>query len=529
MNSLPRLNMYLRLVRDYRQFIKNPITIDKVKNIVQKRFENRNRSFLSLVRNTIYKNKNSPYSKLLNIAGCEYGDLEKLVKSNGIEYTLGKLENNGVYIKSKEFRGKQAVIRGGKTLHFREKDFENPFLTCHFETSTGASRSVGSRTMYDFEFLTANWSVYNFLMLDAFGALNYPVIVWGPVLPGFGLAAVLAYMKINKTPLKWFTQVDTSFKPSLINRLGMNYMVYMARRLGIECPKPEYLPHNKLDRLAQLASETVIQYGGCCIDTYTSSAVLLCQSAKEKGVDIRGTKFFVGGEPITGAKRREIESVGAEICPAYSFMEAGYLGLGCFNPQYPDDIHVLTDSFALTKGNREAKIQHKPLDSLSFTTLLPSAPKILLNYESGDIGLIKENKCGCYFDMLGYDIHISNIIGHDKLTSQGMTFLGFDFLNVIDKILPAQFGGSPMDYQVIEEEDEHGHTRVIVVVNPNIGPIEEELLKSTLLSEVSKIGEAQRMMAQIWANSGTVQVRRELPGYTKGGKILPLHVKHRNG
>ena len=44
--------------------------------------------FLFIARKGIYDHAGSPYGGLLRAAGCEYGDLEKLVQKEGVEGAL---------------------------------------------------------------------------------------------------------------------------------------------------------------------------------------------------------------------------------------------------------------------------------------------------------------------------------------------------------------------------------------------------------------------------------------------------------
>ncbi len=60
---------------------------------------------LAVLKRAVYENERSPYLKLLRLAGCGYGDVESLVKADGIEPTLHKLREKGVYISFEEFKG----------------------------------------------------------------------------------------------------------------------------------------------------------------------------------------------------------------------------------------------------------------------------------------------------------------------------------------------------------------------------------------------------------------------------------------
>jgi phenylacetate-coenzyme A ligase PaaK-like adenylate-forming protein len=92
--------------------------------------------------------------------------------------------------------------------------------------------------------------------------------------------------------------------------------------------------------------------GGCGLTTTTSLAVRVCHAAREKGIDLKGARFMTVGEPLTAAKRKEIETAGAAVCSNYGFTEAGFVGTNCFNPLSEDDTHVFKDSFALIPRRR---------------------------------------------------------------------------------------------------------------------------------------------------------------------------------
>lgn len=139
--------------------------------------------------------------------------------------------------------------------------------------------------------------------------------------------------------------------------------------------------------------------------------------------------------------------------------------------------------------------------------------------------MIETRNCGCQFEALGLTTHIHNIRGFDKLTSAGMTFVGTELVKVIEEILPAKFGGTSTDYQMVEEEDEKGHTRMSVVVSPGVGEIDEAELIQAVLTELGKGRDTQRMIAQVWSQAQTLRVKRAEPFVTARGKLLPLHIR----
>ena len=518
--------MYWRFTSGLRPFLKEPITLEQSHQMIGRRLASRESNLLTVVRRAVYENKQSPYLKLLNLAGCEYGDLERMVRSDGIEHSLRTLRREGVYTSIEEFKGKKELIRGDKVFRFRESDFDNPLVSRHLEASSGGTRSAGTRTAYDFDFLTQSWASCDVVRFNAYGVAQVPFAMWLPVMPGAGPIWLLSLAKAGILPVRWFSPVEKrGFRPSLKNRMGTNYIVRAGRAFGARLPTPEYIAPSDASVVAHWMADTAKQSGGCCLGTYTSLAVRVCQQARTDGIDIGGTAFIVGGEPITATKRSEIEAAGAAVYPDYTFMEAGIVGYACTNPAAVDEMHLRTDIFALVQYPRPVPHAAASVDAFLFTTLLPSAPKILLNLESGDYGVVENRHCGCRFEELGLTQHVHSIRGFDRLTGTGMTFVGTDLVRIVEDVLPAKLGGASTDYQMVEEEDARGHTRMSVLVNPEVGELDEADVIRTILDELSKGKDAQRMMARIWAETGTLRVIRQRPIETVRGKLLPLHIR----
>ncbi len=98
MSIISDLVKYSRLAFGLRGFLHGTISLEESKQVITTRLRNRGKNFLSLVQKGIYQNPKSPYLKLLQIAGCEFGDIESLVNKEGIEATLQKLLAEGVYL-----------------------------------------------------------------------------------------------------------------------------------------------------------------------------------------------------------------------------------------------------------------------------------------------------------------------------------------------------------------------------------------------------------------------------------------------
>jgi hypothetical protein len=106
-----------------------------------------------------------------------------------------------------------------------------------------------------------------------------------------------------------------------------------------------------------------------------------------------------------------------------------------------------------------------------------------------------------------------------------VTLIGNDMLRILEEILPARFGGSPLDYQLTEQEDARGLTRLYLVISPRIEIADEQQVIETVLntlSESSPMGDAAR---GVWQQAGTLQIKRMEPMLTNRGKLLPLHIE----
>lgn len=507
-------------------YIRKPITLEQSREIIKRRLRERERNFLAILKRAVYENEKSPYIQLLKLAGCEYGDIEQMVRSIGIESALNRLREEGVYISYEEFKGKKEVIRGERVFQFKESEFDNPFLSCEIESQTGASRSAGTRIFLDFDTLRYQWAVYYPPMLDANDVLGLTSAVWTSIVPGVASITVLEFIAIGAPFTKCFSRLgQMDIRPPFKSRMAMAYLEYVGRILGAKWPKPEYVAPEDAWRVAQWIAQTVKERGGCWLLTFPNSAVRICQAARKEGLDIRGAKFCLVGEPFTQAKRNEVESSGATAFTNYAFMEAGMVGGGCPRPVAPDDVHLFKDAFAVIQHQRRVPHSEVSVNAFLFTSLSPSTSKVLLNVESGDYGMIESRHCGCKLEELGFTDHIYNIRGFDKLTGEGVTLVGTELVNIIEQILPAKFGGASTDYQLLEEEDKEAHTRLSIVVNPEVGVIDEEELIATVLRELGKGSFFRRADAELWFQAKTLRVKRIPPFTTARGKLLPLQIQ----
>jgi hypothetical protein len=258
------------------------------------------------------------------------------------------------------------------------------------------------------------------------------------------------------------------------------------------------------------------------LDTGVSLGVLVCRAARDLGLDISGTFFRFGSEPYTPAKARVIAEAGCGAVCNYHMTEAGVLGMTCPSGSVLGDVHLAIDKLAViqrTKSLGDGAIQVR---ALVYTTLMPYCPKLMLNVESDDYGVLEDRPCACSLGALGLTLHLHTIRSYEKLTAAGMTFLGVEVITLVEEILPARFGGDPTDYQFVEEED-NGTTRVSVLVSPRAGPVDEQDVIRTVLQTLSACP-GGALMTEVWRNHDVLRVMRREPYTTGACKILPLHV-----
>jgi hypothetical protein len=291
-------------------------------------------------------------------------------------------------------------------------------------------------------------------------------------------------------------------------------------------PHPEPVPLDEAGTIARAIAATLHSDGGCLVRAHVSMALRICLAAEQAGIDLTGATMMSGGEPPTPAKVRRITATGARFVPTYVFTEADHVGLGCVAPRDENDLHLLKDSLALIQYPRPVPGSDLTVDAFSFTTLLPTARKILLNVESDDYGVVEPSRCGCPLEELGFTEHLRQVRSFSKLTGEGVTLVGSEMVRILEEVLPGRFGGSPQDYQLVEEEDQRGFTRLTLLVDPQVRLDDEAAIVDLLHEELGRGSVAGDLSQALWRQAGSVRIARRSPVWTQRGKLLPLHLAH---
>jgi hypothetical protein len=241
-------------------------------------------------------------------------------------------------------------------------------------------------------------------------------------------------------------------------------------------------------------------------------------------LDLTGTLFLSGGEPPTPGKVQAITGSGARFVPTYYFNETGAIGMGCAQPADGNDIHFFKDALALIQYPRLVPGSSLTVEAFNFTSLLPTAPKLMLNVESDDYGVVERRPCGCPLEALGFTEHLRHIRSFRKLTGEGVTLVGSEMVRILEEVLPARFGGSPLDYQLVEEEDGDGFTRLSIAVSPKLQIADDDDVIQTVLDALGRGSVSADLARALWGQAKTLRVKRVEPVWTRKGKLMPLHL-----
>jgi hypothetical protein len=238
---LDDVRMGARLLLALPGYFRASITPAQARQILRRRFERREADFLTFVRRAVFERPGSPYHRLMHLAGCEYGDLERMVARDGIEGALTALFRHGVYLTGDEYKGRRPVVRGGATFAVEPRQFRNPLARLHLQTHSGGSRGAPIPVGLDLTHVREG-AVDAGLFFDARGGLRWTHGFWG--IPGSStLTSVLRLAVFGVRPARWFSQVDPD-APGLHPRYRWSVRVARlgAALAGVSLPAPRYVP-----------------------------------------------------------------------------------------------------------------------------------------------------------------------------------------------------------------------------------------------------------------------------------------------
>ncbi|MBM3297733.1 MAG: hypothetical protein FJY83_09060 [Candidatus Aminicenantes bacterium] len=507
-------------------FLHKKITPGSARLIRADRLRRREDAFLTIAERAVFGSPSSPYLALFRRAGCEFGDLARMVSADGLEAALGRLLAEGVYLTVDEFKGRREAERGGTAAPCGPGLLRNPVTSRGVSSKSGGSRGEGAPLLLDFRFIAA-CAVNACLLLEAHGGSDWVKADWES--PGGGaLFRLLKLSRFGRRPARWFSQLDPA-SPGLHPRYRWSARALRWVSVVAAAPLPA-VRHVPLDRPAPIVlwMRTVLEAGRTpFLFTFPSSAVKIALAAAELGLGLEGARFLVGGEPVTEARLSTIRASGAQAIPRYGSIECGPVSYGCLAPVEADDTHVNLDLYAAVQAGPEGGPPGLPPRAVFLTGLNPWTPYVLINVNLGDEAVLERRRCGCPLEAAGLGVHLRSIRSFEKLTGAGMTFMDTDVIRVLETDLPERFGGAATDYQVVEGEDGRGGPLLRLLIHPRLGPVDAVDAASFFLERIGRGSGVKRVMGLTWKAAGIVRVERRppLPGPT--GKILHLRADRR--
>jgi hypothetical protein len=497
-------------------YLRHPLTPDRARLVVRARLAAREESFLAIVRSLVFDNPGSPYLALLREAGCEYGDLERTVRADGLDAALASLYRAGVYLTDPELRQRREVSRGAirvavdlgrlraRTWRARSPGWPDSgtwrvarYQALMIDTALSAMLTLSARG--GFGWLHAEW-----------GWLQLSTVMWLARLcgPGYG-------------PDRYFTRVDPRTWPVPADQWLTRLARWTSHVGGKPWPRPEFAPLGDPQpilawmRGAREAGQTPH------LRAPASAVVSLCQTAGRRGMDLAGVQFDATAEPLTPDRLAAIRRSGAVAVPGYGSKESGMLASGCLMPACSDDMHVYTERVAIIQAASENTRAGLPADALLVTSLAEAWPFVLLNVSLGDRGVLERRACGCALGTVGWTTHVHSVRSFEKLKIAGIPLAPEPLIRLFEVVLPRRFGGGPTDYQLVEEDAvEAGTPRLRLLIDPAVRMVEPRAATDAFLATIREAG---LPFDWLWREPSWLTVERRSPYVTAGGKIQHVH------
>jgi hypothetical protein len=513
------------LVKAAPGFFSERITVHRAEEEIKRDLVHRERRFLELARTKIYNCPESPYLKLLKLAGCEFSDLQTQVLRCGVEETLKRLARVGVYLTADEFKGKKGVVRGRQSFRVAPSCFDLSDLSAGYRTQSSGTTNQPIRS-----FVSLNWLVTSAILRSVFYSahdlFSFSHATYDAILPATGgVSNLLVNAKLGIRSDRWFARkipVNGMFETTY-HLLVTYFIVLLGKWFGPGLPRPQFTSTMEVGDIVSWILTKKREGRACCVRTTASNAVRVAREARIMSASLEGTKFIVSGEPFTESKRDTIARVGASATTFYG-SGSGSVGYGCANPMHADEIHVFHHRIGVIAHPEPRRVAGVSIHPLLFTSLHPTSSRLLLNVENGDYATLEKRDCGCALERVGLKLHLHHIRSYEKFTSEGMNYSYGDLFELFEKVFPAEFGGGPGDYQLVEEEDEQGQTRLSLLVNPAVGELNEEKLLAHLRAALAQGSRGNRFVTELWQDAETFRVVRKPPYASARGKILPLHI-----
>lgn len=500
-------------------YVRSP-RLDDPEREIRNQLAQRESRFLDTVRRTIFAARDHPYQRLFQQAGCTYEDFAGAVRRDGLETALEAVRRAGVFLTHEEFKGRAPIIRSGRRIAASAASWNNPLVAGGLFGMSSGSSGDSIRTSESTAFLRYQEAHLAPLWREL-GFTGRAHIELRPTMPSLrafelGLGAARIGYRVDR----WFPAGHPARK-AVAYRAATRTMVALANLAGARMPYPKTLPANDFAPVARWIAAQRARGIACAVTGMVSPSVRVAAAALDHGLDIRGTIFSVGGEALTSAKRAVFEEAGAEVYSRYHITEIGDIGHGCRQIRSGNSVHLYHEAVAAIVHTRAAAMSGVEISSLFFSTLLPSSPRVLINAEMDDSGVLSRSSCDCTFSRLGWTTVISDLASFGKLTGHGVTLVGTDLVAVLEHHLPAILGGRAGDFQLVEREA-GAQTEIVLYVSPRV-QTSAAAAKQCFVAELSK-HTGGSMAAGLWTSARAFDAVITEPIAGATGKVSSLHL-----
>lgn len=322
-----RIAYFASVASGLREILTTP-AVENASQLIGASLENRASNFLELARRVVFANPANPFHRMFKLAKCEYDDLAAMIGRDGLEPTLATLHRNGVYLTHAEFKLTSPIVRSGQVIAADAASFRNPLMKGGMIGFSGGSRSGGTLIQASTA-ARIYLQAYDRLLIAEFDLTSRHRVGLMPILPAIDAMVGLARCaRVGCAFDRWFSPIAPSVD-STHYRWGTAALVAMSRMYGARIPFPVHLPPNDFSPVARWIAARRREGIASAVISFTSPAVRVAATAADLGLSIEGTLFLVGGETLTDAKRKVIESSGAEVFAQYYISEFGAIGIGC--------------------------------------------------------------------------------------------------------------------------------------------------------------------------------------------------------
>jgi hypothetical protein len=487
------------------RFLRRPLDLPAATEAVRAGVRGREAAFLQVLEQLVFGVETSPLRRLLAWAGCTLGDLRTLVAAEGVEGTLKRLRSAGVFVTADELRGRVPLRRPGIEMALTPEDFDNPRL--HGGVAGATSGSTGRRVpvRYDWPFLAAE-AAGELLLLESHGLRDAPLAFWMPGPPGIaGLHNLLVHAKLGRPPERWF-----STSPPPRSNEGLAFWVdcgWRAARLFLTRlgPAPEWVPAERADEVARWLARS---RPPAVLKCFASAALRVASAAVATGLDLSRSVVFAGGEPLTAARRDFLARSGLRTYARYAATETGFIAGACPCGEDGGEMHLYADRLALI-GPESGGAAPAPF---AFTILSLAAPKVLLNAELGDQGLLRQRSCGCALGRAGLAWHVRDVHSPTKIAAEGVKLGELDFARLVEDAA-RDLGGNPDELQIWL-----GTGRITLVLAPGAA-LDPAALQRRLRERLPELAGGGALAAKLWFDGGALTVERRTLRLGPGQKM----------